>query len=161
MSQTVKSVIPGIIAGVINYAFIIPAISIAGAIYSSYLFIEKLSIVTIALILVAILLILKNQFFHQQEKDVRVIKTITAAETYLVRKNVARHIPDAETFDYLGELYGFHWGNVETIAHEDFNRQFSTDSKLPSILPHCQSFHERNTKQKNGANNSINHNIGG
>ncbi len=145
MDQTVKSVIPGVIAGLINWAFILPAISIGAAFYPSLSFEAKLSFVNTALILVTILLILRREFSRQR---VRVIKTQIAPHTYLVQKNVARHIPDTETFEYLGKIYGFHQGNIETIAHDDFGKLFSTESTLPSILPFCQAFYLQKVKQQ-------------
>ncbi|MEN6624477.1 MAG: hypothetical protein ABFD50_23385 [Smithella sp.] len=139
-----KSVIPGIIAGIINYAFILPAISFAASFYPSFSFSEKLSFVNMTLILIAILLILRH---HYLIKRIRVVRTHENHPVYLVEKNIARHIPDPETFDYLGQLYGFHWKDVEVFTQEEFKKMFSSGSTLPSIIPHCQAFNEKNKKQ--------------
>lgn len=144
MNQTAKSVIPGIIAGVINYAFIIPLISIAAAFYPSFSFVEKLSFVNMALILFAILLTLRHQYSPQRMRLIRIHET---DPVYLIEKNTARHIPDPGTFDYLGKLYGFHWKDVEVITQGEFKNQFSNGSALPSILPHCQAFYEQKIEQ--------------
>lgn len=144
MNQTAKSIIPALIANLINWAFIVPLISLALGFYLSVSLEAKLAIFNMALVLLVIILILRHQFSPQ---GVRVIRTQIAVNTYLVKNKVARHIPDAETFEYLGEIYGFHWGNIEMIPHDEFKRQFSTESTLPSILPHCQKFYEQKIKQ--------------
>lgn len=145
MKQAFRSIIPGIVSGLINAAIILPIISIFLGFYLSVSLEAKLAIFNIGLILFAIILTLK---FHFTNESVRIIKTQTSHHTYLVKKNIARHIPDGETFEYLGEMYGFHWGKIEVISHDEFTRQFSTDSTLPSIIPHCQAFCEKHKKQK-------------
>lgn len=143
MNQTFRSTISGIISSLINTAIILPIISIFLGFYLTISLEAKLAIFNIGFILFAIILILKFHFAHE---SVRVIRAQTSHHTYLVQKKIARHIPDEETFNYLGEIYGFHWGKIEVISHDEFTKQFSTESVLPSIIPHCRAFCEKQKK---------------
>lgn len=145
MNQTARSVVPGIIAGLINGAILLPLIPLALAFYLSVSLEAKLSIANIALILFTIILILRNKFYPQQ---IRVARSQISHHTYLIQKNVAKHIPDKETFEYLGQIYGFHWGKIEVLPDDVFTKQFFVDSALPSIHPHCQAFYEQKKAQE-------------
>jgi hypothetical protein len=140
MHQIFMALIPGLINGLI----ILPLASIFLGFYLSVSLESKLALFSIALILVIIILILRYRFAPER---VRVVKTQVAHHTYLIQKNVARHIPDAETFDYLGEIYGFHWGTIETVSHDSFIKRFSVGSMLPSIRPHCKAFCDAQREQ--------------
>jgi uncharacterized membrane protein len=78
---------------------------------------------------------------------VRVIREFTKPHQYIIKNNIVRHIPDEETFNYLGQLHGFDWGSSEGFAPDDF-KQFSIGDALPSILPYCQAFLKREIKTK-------------
>jgi hypothetical protein len=61
--------------------------------------------------------------------------------TYLVEGNKCYHIPDPETFNYLGSYLGFSWNDLEDISADDLKREFTIGRQLPSIraqLPKIQ-----------------------
>jgi len=78
----------------------------------------------------------------------RVIRPYEQKHQYLIENNIARHIPDPETFEYLGQLYMFDWDDSERVTHEYFKKNFLKESPLPSILPHCRAYHEKMTIRK-------------
>jgi len=141
---TFSSIFHGIISSLIA-AIILPVISIPLGFYFSVSLESKLIIFNIALVLSAILVM--NHHFSPQR--VRVIRHQAQPHTYLVEKNVARHIPDVETFNYLGQIYGFDWKDVQEITYDKFIKQFSTGSTMPSIKPHCQEFHKQRMIEQN------------
>lgn len=81
-------------------------------------------------------------------EPVRVVRQYTDDRQFLIKNNIARHIPDPPTFEYLGQLYTFDWGTSEGITPDDFNAQFSLDSALPSIMPYCQAFYEEKKREE-------------
>jgi hypothetical protein len=131
--QSIKTVFLGIISNIIT-PLIISLGGVAAGLFTSFSYEIRIAVLNAALSLSIIILILNLRFSPLSPQAVRVIKTEITAHTYLVQNNVARHIPDGETFEYLGKLYGFHWGSIETIRHDEFKRQFTTESTLPSIL---------------------------
>lgn len=138
-SHTVKSIIVGIASNLIT-TIILPVITIALAFYLTVSLESRLAICNMALILTTILLILN---IHFSPRRVRVIRTLEQSHAYLVEKNIARHIPDERTFNYLGQIYGFDWKDIDKITDDEFKNQFSTGSTLPSIVPHCVEFYEQ------------------
>ena len=124
MNPTFKSVFLGIISNLIT-AIIIPVITIALGLFLPISLESKLAISNMALILAAILLILN---LHFSSKRVRVIRPHEQPHVYLIEKNLARHIPDGETFKYLGEIYGFDSKDIDMVTNEEFKRQFSSGS---------------------------------
>jgi|GEM_PF-948192 hypothetical protein len=58
--------------------------------------------------------------------------------TYVVEKDKCFHIPDPETFNYLGSYLGFSWKDLEDISTDDFRSKFTIGRQLPSIRPFCQ-----------------------
>jgi hypothetical protein len=143
MNQNVKTIIPSIIGGLINWAIILPIGSIFLGFYLSVSLEAKLAMFNGALILLVIILLFRHHFSPHR---VRVMKSDRTPHTYLIKDKVARHIPDMETFEYLGQLYGFHQRDIEEIPYNDFTKQFSTESTLPSILPHFQKIYEQKIK---------------
>jgi hypothetical protein len=105
-----------------------------------------------AFILTTILLILN---LHFSPRRVRVIRTLEQPHIYLIEKDIARHIPDPETFNYLGQTYGFDWKDIDTITNDEFKNQFSTGSTLPSIVPHCLEFYERKRQSEQNIQKGI------
>ena len=71
------------------------------------------------------------------KKRVRIIRDPRDPErfTYLVEKDMCFHIPDPETFNYLGSYLGFSWKDLEDINTDDFKRKFKVGRQLPSIRP--------------------------
>ncbi|MEI6627713.1 MAG: hypothetical protein WCL61_03895 [bacterium] len=55
---------------------------------------------------------------------------------------MARHIPDPDTLEYLGQLKGMNWPDVEIINPEEF-KKYTPGSVLPSIMPFCERHHRR------------------
>ena len=143
-NQTFRSIFLGIVSNLIT-VIIVPVITIALGLYLTVSLESRLAICNMALVLTAILLILNLRF---SPRRVRVIRTHEQPHTYLIEKDIARHIPDGETFTYLGQLYGFDWKDIDTITNDEFKKQFSTGSTLPSIVPHCLKFCERNRKSE-------------
>lgn len=130
-NQALRTVLLGIVSNLITP--IIPLlISIILSLFLRISLELKLAIFNMGLILVAILIILK---LHFSPKRVRVIRVHDHPHIYIIEKNVARHIPNMDTFRYLGELYGFHEQDVETITNDEF-KKFSAGSTLPSITSH-------------------------
>jgi hypothetical protein len=117
---------------------IVPIITIALGFYLTVSLESRLTICNMAFILATILLILK---LHFSPRRVRVIRTHEQPHTYLIEKNIAKHIPDSETFNYLGQIYGFAWKDIDIITNDEF-KKFSTGSALHSIVPHCLKFYE-------------------
>jgi hypothetical protein len=133
-SQAWKSFFLNIISNLIT-PIILFLISIILGIFLNISLESKLAIVNIALIVVAILIILK---LHFSPKRVRVIRVHDHPHIYMIEKNIARHIPNMATFNYLGELYGFHEKDIETITDDEF-KKFSRESILPDVIPHLPS----------------------
>ena len=74
--------------------------------------------------------------FLPKKKRVRIIRDSRDPDhfTYLVeRKNICFHIPDPETFSYLGSYFGFSWKDLEDFSPEEFKRKFVIGRQLPSI----------------------------
>ena len=143
-NHTFKVIFLGILSNLIT-VIIVPVFTIALGLYLTVSLESRLAICNMALVLTAILLILNLRF---SPRRVRVIRTHEQPHTYLIEKDIARHIPDGETFNYLGQLYGFDWKDIDTITNEEFKKQFSTGSTLPSIVPHCLRFCEQKQKSE-------------
>ena len=133
-SQAWKSFFLNIISNLIT-PIILFLISIILGIFLNISLESKLAIVNIALIVVAILIILK---LHFSPKRFRVIRVHDYPHIYMIEKNIARHIPNMNTFNYLGELYGFHEKDIEIITDDEF-KKFSRESTLPDVIPHLPS----------------------
>jgi hypothetical protein len=56
---------------------------------------------------------------------------------YLVDGNICSHIPDAETFNYLGGYFGFSWGDAILMLPDEIKRQFVLGTQLPTIRSFC------------------------
>ena len=69
------------------------------------------------------------------KKRIRIIRDPRDPErfTYLAEKNMCFHIPDPETFSYLGSYFGFSWKDLEDVSSNDFKRKFTIGRQLPSI----------------------------
>jgi hypothetical protein len=150
-NQTFKSVFLGIVSNLIT-AIIIPVITIALGFYLTVSLESRLAIFNMALILAAILLILNLRF---SPRRVRVIRPHEQPHVYFIEKNIARHIPDQETFNYLGQIYGFDWKDIDMVTNDEFKKQFSTGSTLPSIVPHCLKFCEQKQKSEQSVQQGI------
>lgn len=74
------------------------------------------------------------------KKGIRIIRDPRDPQqfTYLVEEKKCCHIPDPETFNYLGNYFGFSWKDLEDINTDDFKRKFKVGRQLPSIRPCCQ-----------------------
>ncbi len=91
----------------------------------------------IAAISAGVLYYLSNSKSQKKQK-VRLIQDPASEKCYLVRGKTISHIPDPETFRYLGSYFGFSWANVETVLQDEINRKFTISTPLPSILKHIQ-----------------------
>lgn len=139
MSQIFRSIFLGIVSNLLT-PIMVPIITIVLGLYLTVSLESRLTICNMALILATILLILK---LHFSPRRVRVIRTHDQPHVYLIEKNTAKHIPDPETFNYLGQTYGFDWKDIDTITNDEFKKKFSAGSPLHSIIPHCLKFYER------------------
>ena len=145
-NHAVRTVFLGIISSLIT-AIIIPAITIILGLSLNISLESRLIVFNMALILAVIFLILNQRFSTRQ---FRLIRPHEHHEVYLVERNIARHIPDEFTFNYLGQLYGFAWKDIDMVTNDEIKKQYSSGSTLPSVLPYCQQFHEQ--KKKNEKN---------
>jgi len=136
--EDIKTVFLAIIGNLIT-PLLLTLGGIALSYYSSYSFEIKLIIFNTALILSAIILILSNRYAHRR---VRLVHIKGHPHQYTIENNTYRHIPDPETLDYLGKLFGFDWKDSEEISDYKF-KKFSSGSTLPSIRPHCIAFYQR------------------
>lgn len=150
-NHTFKSIFLGIVSNLIT-AIIVPVITIALGLYLTVSLESRLAICNMAFILTTILLILN---LHFSPRRVRVIRTLEQPHIYLIKKDIARHIPDPETFNYLGQIYGFDWKDIDTITNDEFKNQFSTGSTLPNIVPHCLEFYERRRQSEQNIQKGI------
>ena len=150
-NQTFRSVFLGIVSNLIT-AIIIPVITIALGLYLTVSLESRLAIFNMAFILATILLILNLRF---SSRRVRVIRPHEQPHVYLIEKNIARHIPDSETFNYLGQIYGFDWKDIDMITNDEFKKQFSTGSTFPSIVPHCLRFYEQKQKSEQNVRQGV------
>ncbi|MGA2317409.1 MAG: hypothetical protein ABSG71_13640 [Thermodesulfobacteriota bacterium] len=75
-----------------------------------------------------------------KDKRIRIIRDPRDPQgfTYLLEKDICCHIPDPETFNYLGNYFGFSWKDLEDINSDDFKRKFKIGRQLPSIRACCQ-----------------------
>lgn len=55
---------------------------------------------------------------------------------YIIENGSRFHIPDPQTFEYLGKYFGFKWSDAKSVG-EDEAKKLNTGRPLPSILPHC------------------------
>ena len=141
--QNIKTIFLGITCNLIT-PLLVSIGGIAVVMFYSFSYELNFIIINIALSLSIIILILNHHFSN---KRIRVLRTLDNHPVYLIEKNVARHIPDPETFNYLGQIYGFDWKDIESITNNEFSKQFSTSSILPSIKPHCEAFHKQIMEQ--------------
>ena len=142
MNQIFRSIFSGIVSNIIT-AILFPAI-ITLQLYLNVSLESRLAICNMAFILTTILLILNHHF---SPRRVRVIQIHDRDHVYFIEQNIARHIPDPHTFEYLGKLHGFAWNDIDKITNDEFKKQFSAGSSLPSIVPHCQKFCEERVKE--------------
>jgi hypothetical protein len=89
----------------------------------------KLAICNMALLLSTIILILSNRFYNRRT---RLIHVKGHVQQYIVENNTYKHIPDPETFNYLGQVFGFSWKDSDEISDNEFKR-LSSGSTLPSV----------------------------
>lgn len=141
-NHTFRSVFLGIVSNLIT-AIIIPLITIALGFSLNISLESKLLFLNMSFILAAIFLILNLRF---AKRPFRLIRPHEQPHIYLVENNIARHIPDPETFNYLGQLYGFDWKDVDQVSNDELKNQFSTGSVLPSVVPHFQRYYEQKQK---------------
>lgn len=99
----------------------------------------KLIIINSALTLSAIILILNNRYAPRR---VRLVHVKGHINQYIIENNIYKHIPDPETFDYLGQVFGFDWKDSEEISDDKF-KEFSSGSTLPSITSYCIAFYQK------------------
>ncbi len=70
-----------------------------------------------------------------RSKPVRIIKN-SKSYHYLVEGNSCFHIPDPETFNYLGSYLGFSWSDAKEMLPDEISRRFTIGKALPSIRLH-------------------------
>jgi hypothetical protein len=64
--------------------------------------------------------------------SVRVIKN-PAGYQYLVEGDTCFHIPDPDTFNYLGNFFGFTWNDSRLMLPDEIKNNFKMGKALPSI----------------------------
>lgn len=52
---------------------------------------------------------------------------------YLVDGDTINHIPDPETFNYLGSFLGFTWTDSELVGSDEIASRFKKGRQLPSV----------------------------
>ncbi len=86
----------------------------------------------IAVISAGVLYFLSNSESQKKQK-IRLIQDPTSGKCYIVKGKKISHIPDPETFSYLGSYLGFSWANVETVLQDEINHSYTIVQPLPSI----------------------------
>lgn len=140
-----KSIFLKIVSNLIP-TIIVPVFAIALGLYFAVSLESKLAIWNMAFILATFLLIL---YLHLSPRRVRVVSIHAQPHVYLIEKGIARHIPDPETFNYLGQIYGFDWKDIDMITNDEFKNQFSTGSTLHSIVSHLESYKQKGQSKQN------------
>ena len=103
-----------------TYRLIVLSVFIASFIYWAYIFIIS---------------------FIQRRNPLKVLMNLKTpiqvikCETYcyLVEGNGCFHIPDPETYNYLGSYLGFSWNDLEIMTPNELKRKFNIGKQLPSI----------------------------
>jgi hypothetical protein len=70
------------------------------------------------------------------KENTRIIRNPDGGHCYLVEGNTCVHIPDPETFDYLGRYLGFSRAHIKTMTTTEIERKFKIGKQLPSIKLH-------------------------
>jgi hypothetical protein len=140
--RDIKTVFLGIVGNLIT-PFVVIAAGIAMSFYSSASIELKVAFCNIALLIAAIILILSNRFYHHR---VRLIHVKGHIHQYIVENNTYKHIPDPETFNYLGQVLGFDWKDSEEITDDKF-RKLSSGSTLPSVRQYFQAYYQQKVRE--------------
>jgi hypothetical protein len=61
------------------------------------------------------------------------IRDPSDGKVYLVEGKTCYHIPDPDTFNYLGSYLGFSMGEVKQMTTDDIKSKFIIGKQLPSI----------------------------
>jgi hypothetical protein len=141
--NTLKSIFIGIVTNLIT-PFVIPIIVFLVGLFIPVSVELKIALLNTALLLFLIFLL---HYFCFSPRQPRVVRQTDREAIYLVEKRTYRHIPDRETFNYLGQFLGFRWSDIETMTPVEFGKQFSAGSMLPSILPHCEKYCDKFVKK--------------
>lgn len=52
---------------------------------------------------------------------------------YFVQEAACRHIPDPETYEYLGNLIGFSWFDAKPMLFDEIKSKYDIGDPLPSV----------------------------
>ena len=132
--KKLNSLLLGILGNFITM-FVVSIGAFIGTFYAKFYDQPIISLVNTTLLLFMMFLML---YLHYSPKRPLVVRKAVDSATYLIENHTYHHIPDKQTFEYLGELNGFQWTDIKVLTVEEFENQFSAGSSLPSILPHCK-----------------------
>lgn len=138
-----KSFFWGTMASVVGWVVVVVLTFIA-ALFLNYSVEIKLAILTAGVVL----LISMIAYIHFVPQKIIVLGRHDTQHKYLIDKNTYRHIPDQETFDYLGEYLGFNRNDIVTKEADAIKRMYSPGSKIPSILPYCERYHKKKVEEE-------------
>jgi hypothetical protein len=150
-TQDLKSILIGIVANLIT-PFVIPTIVFLVGLLLPVSVESKIALLNTTLLLFLIFLLLHFRFSPRRP---RVVRQTDRPEIYLIEERTYRHIPDRETFIYLGQFLGFRWSDVEVMTPVEFGKQFSAGSMLPSIRPHCETYCDKSREEASRQGNPV------
>lgn len=58
---------------------------------------------------------------------------------YLVKGSICSYIPDEPTFNYLGDFFGFSWGDAKLMSFDDIQQKYKMGKHLSSIRSYCSN----------------------
>jgi uncharacterized protein with PQ loop repeat len=67
---------------------------------------------------------------------------------YLVQNNTCYHIPDPETFKYLGQIFGFKWADSKPMPLDEIKKKFIIGKDLSSIKLHFPQIDKEDGKKR-------------